>query len=215
MSEKNLSRREREKLRQRRQMLDAALDLFSQKGYHHVSMHQIAVRSEFAIGTLYKFFKNKEELYQALVMEKSTQIFGDLSGPLSSDGDTLAVLEKYLANRARIAAEIAPLLRLHMAVAQGLSFNINAEVEKEHRKLHEKHIDKLAAVMKKGIRKKVLRDLDPHSMAVALDGLARAMFLCSAKDPKRYPYQASVPVVLDMFLRGGLAKKKGRLSYAS
>ncbi len=56
MGEKNLSRREKEKLRQRRQMLDAALELFSEKGYHSVSMHQIAERSEFAIGTLYKFF---------------------------------------------------------------------------------------------------------------------------------------------------------------
>ncbi len=215
MGEKNLSRREKEKLRQRRQMLDAALELFSEKGYHSVSMHQIAERSEFALGTLYKFFKNKEDLYRALVMEKSTQIFGDLCEPLSADGDTLAVLEKYLANRARIAAEIAPLLRLHMAAAQGLSFNINADVEKEHRKLHEKHIAKLAAVMKEGIRKKVLRDLDPHSVAVALDGLARAMFLCSVKDAKRYPYETRVPLILDLFLRGGLAKRKGRLPYAS
>jgi hypothetical protein len=124
-------------------------------------------------------------------------------------------LEGYLENRAKIAAEIAPLLRLHMAVAQGLSFNINAEVEKEHLKLHEGHIAKLAAVMKEGIRKKVFRDLDPRSLAVALDGLARAMFLCCAKDPERNSYAANVPVILDLFLRGGLAKRTGRLPYAS
>ena len=105
MGERKLPRREREKLRQSQEMLEAARELFSEKGYHNVSMHQIAERSEFAIGTLYKFFKNKEELYRTLVMEKSTQIFGDLTAPLSADGDTLAVLEKYLANRARIAAE--------------------------------------------------------------------------------------------------------------
>ncbi len=215
MGEKTLSRREREKLRQRRQMLDAALGLFSEKGYHNVSMHQIAERSDFAIGTLYKFFKNKEDLYGALVMEKSTEIFGDLCEPLSTDGNPLTVLEGYLENRAKIAAEIAPLLRLHMAVAQGLSFNINAEVEKEHLKLHEGHIAKLAAVMKEGIRKKVFRDLDPRSLAVALDGLARAMFLCCAKDPERNSYAAHVPVILDLFLRGSLAKRTGRLPYAS
>ena len=216
MKDKNLSRREREKLLHRRQMLDAALELFSEKGYHNVSMHEIAERAEFAIGTLYKFFKNKEDLYRALVMEKSTEIFCELSAPLSSDGDTLNVLESYLANRARIAVEIAPLLRLHMAIAQGLSFNINSEVEKEHRKFHDQHIAKLTSVMKEGIRRNVLREADPQSLAVALDGLARSFFICSWKDPKRFPHETIAPTVLDLFLKGGLAtKRKGRLSNAS
>jgi AcrR family transcriptional regulator len=216
MDNTKLSRREREKLLHRRQMLDAALELFSEKGYYNVSMHEIAERAEFAIGTLYKFFKNKEDMYRALVMEKSTQIFCELGAPLPGDGDTLHVLENYLANRARIAVEIAPLLRLHMAVAQGLSFNINAEVEKEHRKFHDQHIAKLASVMKEGIRTKVLREADPHALAVALDGLARSFFLCSLKDPKRYPHERIAPTVLDLFLKGGLAtKRKSRVSNAS
>ena len=50
-----------------------ALDLFSQKGYHNVSMQEIAEKAEFAIGTLYKFFQNKEDLYKALVLEQCDQ----------------------------------------------------------------------------------------------------------------------------------------------
>ena len=215
MDDKKLSRREREKLWQRHEMLDAALELFSEKGYHNVSMHEVAERAEFAIGTLYKFFKNKEDLYRALVMEKSTEIFDALSAPLSEDGDTQAVLENYLENRAKISAEIAPLLRLHMAIAQGLRFNVNTEVEKEHRKLHEQHISTLAVVMKEGIRKEVLRELDPTTMAIALDGLARSIFICAAKDPEHYPQDKIAHVVLDLFLRGGLAESKGRLASAS
>jgi len=63
------SRREREKLRQRQEILDVALNLFSKKGYHNISMHEIAKEAEFAIGTLYKFFRNKEDLYQAIEEE--------------------------------------------------------------------------------------------------------------------------------------------------
>src|SRR4030042_6991472 len=70
MDDQKPPRREREKLRQRQEMLAAGLDLFSQKGYHNVSMHEIAEKAEFAIGTLYKFFQNKEELYKALVLEQ-------------------------------------------------------------------------------------------------------------------------------------------------
>jgi AcrR family transcriptional regulator len=214
-AKEKLSRREREKLWQRRQMLDAAIELFSQRGYHNVSMHQIAERSEFAIGTLYKFFKNKEDLYRALVTEKSTEIFGALAEPLSKGGDTLTVLGKYLENRAKIVAEVAPLIRMHMAVAQGMSVNINAEVEKEHRRFHEKHMVQLAAVMKEGIRRKVLRGLEPGSLAVALDGLARAFFQQAVKNPKRFHKETVAPFVLDLFLKGSQSPRQGRLPNAS
>ena len=71
MPEKPLSRREKEKLRQRQEMLAAGLTLFSEKGYHNVSMLEIAEKSEFATGTLYKFFKNKEDLYKTLMVEQA------------------------------------------------------------------------------------------------------------------------------------------------
>lgn len=57
MKKDKLSRKEREQLQRRAEILQAALELFSQKGYHNVSMHEIAARAEFAVGTLYKFFK--------------------------------------------------------------------------------------------------------------------------------------------------------------
>jgi len=209
MEERQISRREREKLAQRRLMLDAALELFSQKGYHDTSMHEIAERSEFAIGTLYKFFKNKEDLYKALAREKATEVFGALGEPLSTEKDPLTVLEDYVQNRAKIAAEIAPLQRLHLVISQGVSFHVTQGLAQEFREWHGDHIDKLAAVMKEGIRQKLLRDEDAVSLAVALDGLARAFFARSHFEPERYPYEAYVPQVLGLFLRGGLAEQRG------
>ena len=61
----NLPRRERGRLLQRREILDAALKLFSEKGYHNVSIHEIAKEAEFGIGTLYKFFANKRGAIQS------------------------------------------------------------------------------------------------------------------------------------------------------
>ena len=60
MTVTQLSRKERERLIRRQEILDAGLALFSEKGFHNVSMNEIAQKAEFAIGTLYKFFENKE-----------------------------------------------------------------------------------------------------------------------------------------------------------
>jgi len=68
------SRKEREQLQRRTEILQAALELFLQKGYHNVSMHEIAVRAEFAVGTLYKFFKNKDELYKDILLHAAKML---------------------------------------------------------------------------------------------------------------------------------------------
>lgn len=51
----------------RQRALDAALELFSRRGYDAVSMGDIAGALEIKAPSLYKHFKNKEELYAALI----------------------------------------------------------------------------------------------------------------------------------------------------
>ena len=93
-AKKRLSRRERERLRQRRDMLDAALDLFTLKGYHNVTMHEIAEKAEFAVGTLYKFFKNKEDLYKALILERLEEFHQSIVAALEGQEDDVERLRR-------------------------------------------------------------------------------------------------------------------------
>lgn len=51
----------------RQRILDAALELFSQRGYQAVSMADIAGALQIKAPSLYKYFKGKEELYAALL----------------------------------------------------------------------------------------------------------------------------------------------------
>jgi TetR/AcrR family transcriptional regulator len=206
MQEEKLSRREREKLRHRRQMLAAALELFSEKGYHNVSMHEIAERAEFAIGTLYKFFKNKEDLYKALIMEKAEEHHRVLMGVLSEENDVLTVIEDYIAAKARLFADNLAILRLYFAETRGASFNIKAGLDQDIRKLYDKFIMRLASILETGVRGRVFREMDPYHMAVALEGLTNAFLFCWLEEPEQHPYGANVSVIRDIFLKGVLAK---------
>ncbi|OPL17215.1 MAG: TetR family transcriptional regulator [delta proteobacterium ML8_D] len=201
-----LSRREREKLRQRRQMLAAALELFSEKGFHNVSMHEIAKRAEFAIGTLYKFFKNKEDLYKALLMEKAEEYHHVLMGVLSEEKDVLTVIEGYIVAKSRLFTDNLPILRLYFAETRGASFNIRAGLDQDIQRLYDKFILRLVSVLQDGVRRKVLREMDPYHMAVALEGLTNAFLFCWTEDPQQHPYEANVSFIRDMFLNGVLNK---------
>ncbi len=59
-------RKQRERERRRQQIIVAAKRVFSQNGYSKSTMEDIAREAELSPGTLYLYFKNKDELYASL-----------------------------------------------------------------------------------------------------------------------------------------------------
>ncbi len=62
-------RREREREERRRQILVAARTLLSKKGLGGTSIQQIAKHAELGVGTIYFYYRSKEELFAALQQE--------------------------------------------------------------------------------------------------------------------------------------------------
>jgi AcrR family transcriptional regulator len=65
----------------RRQIMEAALDLFAEGGFHGAPMAKLASRARVPVGTIYRHFENKEALIHALYAEIKRQrleaTFGD------------------------------------------------------------------------------------------------------------------------------------------
>jgi AcrR family transcriptional regulator len=59
-------RKKRERERRRQQIIVAAKRVFSEKGFSKSTMEDIAKEAELSPGTLYLYFKNKDELYASL-----------------------------------------------------------------------------------------------------------------------------------------------------
>ena len=59
-------RKKRERERRRQQIIVAAKRVFSEKGFLKTTMEDIAKEAELSPGTLYLYFKNKDELYASL-----------------------------------------------------------------------------------------------------------------------------------------------------
>ena len=58
--------KERERLRRQEYILAAAEICFAQKGYHSCTMEDIAHQVDCSVGSIYNFFKGKEEIYKAI-----------------------------------------------------------------------------------------------------------------------------------------------------
>ncbi len=198
-----LPRREREKLAQRQEMLAAALDLFSKKGYHNVSMHEIADKAEFAIGTLYKFFKNKEDFYQALVLEQSDRFHDALVLAIEGPGDEIERLRNYVRAKGELFCANLPFIRLYIAESRGASYNLKASMNNEVRKRYYDFLEKLAAVFDGGIKNRRFRKTaSPYHLAVALDSTVNAFLLLWLDAPESHPYPGNPDGILDIFFKG-------------
>ncbi len=202
----SLSRRERENLRQREEILQAALRLFSEKRYHNVSMHEIAREAEFGIGTIYKFFTNKEDLYKALTMEMAVKWHQRIMRTLEQERNPLRAIKRHIAVRRELFLDNLPLVRLYFAETRGASVNVKAGCDEDLRRLYDEFIEKLASVFERGIKGKVFRALDPYHMALALDGIINAFLFTMMEDPSRFRKEDNLLTATDIFLRGVLSK---------
>jgi TetR/AcrR family transcriptional regulator len=192
-------------LRQRGEILDAALRLFSEKGYHNVSMHEIAGEAEFGIGTLYKFFRNKEELYKALIMEMAEKWHQALIQVLEQERNPLQAIKRYITVHQELFYANLPLVRLYFAETRGASFNIKAGLDQDILRLYDEGIEKLASVFEKGIKDHVFRGLDPYQMALALEGTINTFLFRIMKDPARFREGDNLSTAADIFFRGVLS----------
>jgi len=116
MSEQEkLSRRQRDRLRHKEEILAAALKLFSERGFHDVSMQEIATEAEFATGTLYNFFPSKEALFDELIDGSAETIVGQLAAILDQPGTEVERLSRYFRSLPTQLEEHAPFIKLYVA----------------------------------------------------------------------------------------------------
>jgi TetR/AcrR family transcriptional regulator len=203
MEQKTLSRKERDFLRHRREILEAALGLFSEKGFHNVSMQEIAQKAEFAIGTLYKFFANKEDLYKALVLEQSEKFDNALMQSIEESDDEIEKLRNYVRAKGDVFTANVSTIRLYFAETRGASFNIMAGLDSEIRERYGHFLEALASVFASGMEKKRFKKIgEPYHLAVTIESLTNAFLFLWLEAPDRHPYPDDPDTILNILFKG-------------
>jgi AcrR family transcriptional regulator len=59
----------------KRNILEAARDIFAELGYENATTHQIAQRAQLSIGGVYAHFRNKEEIFLMVLEERSKNAY--------------------------------------------------------------------------------------------------------------------------------------------
>jgi AcrR family transcriptional regulator len=89
------AKRERRKEARPGELLDAALDLFLEKGFAATRVEEVAQRAGVSKGTLFLYFSSKEELFKAVVRENITGRYAEWAEELKTFEGSSAELLGY------------------------------------------------------------------------------------------------------------------------
>ncbi len=92
------AKRERRKEARPGELLDAALDLFVEKGFAATRAEEVAARAGVSKGTLFLYFQSKEELFKAVVRENISGRFKEWNEEFETFTGTSAEMISYCMN---------------------------------------------------------------------------------------------------------------------
>ncbi len=197
MNKDKLSRKEREYNRHRREILEVALELFSKKGLYAVTMVDIAKKSEFSVGTMYKFFKNKEDIYKALVIEKVSEFHILLNNALATKRTEIEKINLWVEKKFRIFNENKQFMKLYLAEAMGVDSNVKVGLKTEIKKMYEDMLNSVEQLFKQSIQKGIIKNENPHILALTLDGISNTLFFEHIEAPGEHKIDSEL--VLKIF----------------
>ena len=160
-------RKEREKERRRQQIIVAAKRVFSEKGFNKATMEDIAKEAELSPGTLYLYFKNKEELYASLSLRilqylhiRVTHVNKERS--LSPD-QKLSMLMEAMYD----VYDFDPLIIINMFHLQSSETlkNLSESLLEEIKELSQKSIGAIAKIFEEGMDKGIYINRHPVALA--------------------------------------------------
>jgi AcrR family transcriptional regulator len=112
MTQLATGKREVTKAQNRRAILDAAQEIFTEMGYGAASIRDVVRRSGLAAGTFYNYFPDKESVFQAVLEEHTTELRRRLRESRSRARDAETIVREGFATYFSFIVEDQPLFEM-------------------------------------------------------------------------------------------------------
>lgn len=195
-------RKEREFNMRRAAILTEAEKIFSARGYHNVTMAEIAGASGFSTGALYLFFESKETLYTSMIIEKLTLMYASILEEVEAAENLHDKIAAFISSHLRFVEENTDFCRIFLRGENELSPQTMDALRQRLRDDYLTNLSFMENILKAGIKKGVLRNLPPRDIATALSHLIRAAAVDWMMIPSKESLVSKKDIILDIFLNG-------------
>tara|TARA_R110002049_G_C9085361_1_gene555937 strand:+ start:403 stop:1041 length:639 start_codon:yes stop_codon:yes gene_type:complete len=165
-------RKERERTSRKKNILDAAIAIISDKGFDQVTMEEIAQKAELSKGSLYHYFRDKSALHMAIKKRGLQTIHSNFLSFLNSDKTGSKIVEE-------MGYSFIEFVNNNPIYTHALSLNSQLSFQEEEEELNEienKILLLITHALQVGIQDKSIEaTVDPKILAIQIEFCLRGI----------------------------------------
>lgn len=166
----------------RRQILDAAEEVFARKGFHAAAIKDIAARAEFSVGAVYSFFENKDDLFVQIYLRRGGEFMDGMRAVLAGGGRAADLLRRLATYQVEFFREHTNFGRLFLRASGVTLGDLESKIDRAVADNYVEAMTLQSKLFRQGQDSGELRDGDADVLARMFSGLVSS-------------YQATDPVV--------------------
>ena len=188
------------------QILDAAASVFARLGFEDARMDDIAAESGLSKGSLYWYFKSKDDIIVALMHRVFSREMADIQALLEMSGTVAERLETF------VEAAVQDIENLGILIPIMYEFYATATRREEMRKFFQGYFSDyrgaLAALLQQGVtRGEVPAGTDIKTAAIVLSAVVEGVLILSIVEPE-VRIQEHIVSSMRLVMRGVIAGSK-------
>ncbi len=183
----------------RARILDAAIKVFAERGFHTATVAEIARAAGVADGTIYLYFKGKDDLLLRLFDEKMTELLAESKSELAKERTAPARLSRFIQLHLALVERNPDLASvLIVELRQSAQF-----IKAADRAKLAAYVDLIAEVVRDGQEKGELVDgISPATVRRAIFGALDELALGWLVSGRRTSLKKTAAEVAEWFVRG-------------
>jgi TetR/AcrR family fatty acid metabolism transcriptional regulator len=180
-------------------ILEAAVKVFAQKGFHQSTVSQIAREAGVADGTIYLYFKNKDDILVQFFTYKARQVFTKFREEVDKADNAVGKL------RNLISRHLEEFQRdREMAIVYEAATHQNIELVQDNiREMSKMYLDIVAEIIERGQEEGALRrDLYLGLVKRYILGAVESAISTWLRSKRKYDLVSMTDPLIDLFIRG-------------
>jgi AcrR family transcriptional regulator len=194
------------KQKREKQIKDAALKLFAERGYYNTTISQIAEGAGLSKGTIYWYWKTKDELAFSLIEEMLSDFLRLIEKARDGEG---GFLEKSI----RLGQEVADLYeeekeqcRLLWRFRADRHYIFDTRYSQKVASYYERMRSALAELVQQGIDKGEIYEVDPVFLAFIILGITEGLEIEWLESEGEFDLRSGLPAAFSAFYMGILKR---------
>jgi TetR/AcrR family fatty acid metabolism transcriptional regulator len=186
------------------QIIEAAVRVFARNGYYNSRVSDIAREAGIASGTIYLYFKTKDEILVTLFREKMAEFVATVRKAIAAEPDAVAKLRRLIGLHFKLLedhSEMAEVVQVELR--QGQKFFRGASANEVSG-----YFDLISSVLEEGMAAGMFRsDLPVKTVRKVLFGAMDQMATSWVLGKRTYRLSETADAVAEIFLKGLAAER--------